>query len=233
MTVGFLSGWLASLPQEWIAGVDEGVFERAYSAHQSPGRHYHTWEHVLACVEQLRSTPCDSARAVFLALVFHDAVYVAGAPDNEAQSARLARVALSATGSVDEDELAIIERMILATRNHFASAAAPSSDEAALLDIDLSILGAPRPAYAAYARAIHDEWVPAAATEAAFTIGRLEFLRGVIGAPHIYRTPSAQQRWDESARANIAWEISELTSRQGMMGRALSAVRSVLPRRGA
>jgi len=232
MTVGSLSAWLAGLPHGWIAGVDEAAFERAHSAYQSSGRHYHTWEHVLACVEQLRSTPCENPRAVFLALVFHDAVYVAGAADNEERSARLARDVLSATGSVDEIELAHIERMILATQNHFASAAASSSDEATLLDIDLSILGAPRVAYAEYARAIHDEWVPAVASEAAFTIGRLEFLRGAVTAPRIYRTPSAQQRWDEAARANIAWEIGELTSHQGTMGRAMSAIRSLLPRRG-
>src|SRR5258706_16295203 len=89
------SAWIASLPRDWIAGVDVRALERAHSAYQSPGRHYHTWEHVLACVEHLRSMSCESPRTVFLALLFHDAVYVAGASDNEEQSARLAREVLS------------------------------------------------------------------------------------------------------------------------------------------
>jgi predicted metal-dependent HD superfamily phosphohydrolase len=213
-----------------MAGVDVGALERARAAYQSPGRHYHTWEHVLACVEHLRSTSCENPRAVFLALVFHDAVYVAGASDNEEQSARLAREVLSASGSLDAAELADIERMIRSTQHHHAHAGA-SADEMTLLDIDLSILAAPREEYARYARAIHDEWVPVPASDAAFRIGRVEFLRGMLAAPHVYLTGVAQQRWDQAARANMAWEVGELTSRQGMMERAVSTIRSLFARR--
>lgn len=233
MTGGALSNWIASLPREWTARLDAEAFERAHSAYQSPGRHYHTWEHVVACVEELRSTSCDNPRAVFLALVFHDAVYVAGAPDNEEQSARMAREVLSASGTVDGDALEAIERMILATKHHVASADGASADDARLIDIDMSILAAPRNAYMRYARAIQDEWVPVPASEAAFRIGRLEFLRGVLAAPHVYLTSAAQERWDQAARDNIAWEISELTERQGMMERAVSAIRSLVARPGA
>ena len=233
MTIEGLPGWIASLPRNWTAGVDEGALERAHSAYQSPGRHYHTWDHVLACIEHLRLTPCENSRAVFLALVFHDAVYVAGSSDNEEQSARLAREVLCATGSLADAELVNIERMILSTKHHHARAGAAGADDATLLDIDLSILAAPREAYGRYARAIHDEWVPLAVSASAFRIGRLEFLLGMLAAPHVYLTSVAQQRWDHAARANLEWEISELTKRQGVMERAVSAVRSLLKRRGA
>jgi predicted metal-dependent HD superfamily phosphohydrolase len=230
MTGGGLSSWIANLPRDWIAGVEADALERAHAAYGSPGRHYHTWGHVVACVEQLRSTPCENPRALFLALVFHDAVYVTGASDNEAQSAHLAREVLSASGSLDSDELAAIEEMILATKHHRARPGAVNDDEAILIDIDLSILAAPRAEYAQYARAIQDEWVPVPASEAAFRIGRLEFLRGILAAPQVYLTSAAQQRWDQAARANMAWEIGELTGRQGIMERVVSGLRSLVAR---
>ena len=233
MTDGALSTWIASLPRDWSAAVDAEVFEQAHSAYLSPGRHYHTWEHVVACVEELRSTSCDNPRVVFLALVFHDAVYVPGAPDNEERSARMAREVLSATGSVHVDELEAIERMILATKDHRAPPDGASEDEARLIDIDMGILAAPRSAYMRYARAIQDEWVPVPASEAAFRIGRLEFLRGVLSTPHVYLTTAARDRWDQAARDNIAWEIRELTERQSLMERAVSAIRSRVAGRGA
>jgi len=227
----FLSAWIAGLPRDWIAGVDLSVLERAHSAYQSPGRRYHTWDHVLACVEHLRSTSCENPHAVFLALVFHDAVYVAGSSDNEEASARLAHDVLSVSASFDSAELAGIERMILSTKHHRVSAGAANADEATLLDIDMSILAAPREEYARYARAIHDEWVPVPASDAAFRIGRLEFLRGTLSAPNIYLTSAAQQRWEHDARANMAWEIGELGEQQGRVERAASVVRSLFKER--
>ena len=63
---------------------------------------------------------------------------------------------------------------------------------------------------ARYTRAIHDEWVPSVASDEAFRVGRLAFLRGMLAAPHVFITTAAQQRWETAARANIAWEMGEL-----------------------
>jgi predicted metal-dependent HD superfamily phosphohydrolase len=218
MTNMSLSDWIASLPRDWTLGLDAALLDRARSAYQSAGRYYHTWEHVHACVEHLRSTPCEHPRLVFLALVFHDAVYVAGRGDNEEQSARLAREALSESGSLDDADLAAVERMILKTKNHHAHIGDATADEAAMLDIDLSILAAPRDEYARYARAIHDEWVPAAASDAAFRIGRLDFLRRLLAAPHVYLTPEGRRRWDAAAHRNLEWEMDQITSPPSPLG---------------
>src|SRR5436305_5797455 len=163
-----LSRWFDSLPDEWKRGLDRSVLERAYAAYQSPGRQYHNWSHVIACVQQLRTVRCERPRVLFLALLFHDAVYVAGRSDNEAQSARLARDVLGANPSLTPAELTAIEALILATKDHHARMGVADGDEATLLDIDLSILAAPREEYMRYARQIHDEWVPAAASDAEF-----------------------------------------------------------------
>src|SRR5262249_3930427 len=61
-------------------------------------RAYHNWTHVLDMIrwfhEVARDVGWQKPREVFLALLFHDAVYVAGAADNEERSARQAREAI-------------------------------------------------------------------------------------------------------------------------------------------
>lgn len=220
-----LSGWLAGVPREWVAGCGVSVFARARAAYESPVRQYHNWGHVESCVAKISSFACDHPRSIFLALVFHDAIYVAGQPDNELKSAELARRVLQAADCVSLDELDAVDRMIRATSNHLAHAATTDRDLAVLLDIDLSILGASLEDYARYARAIHDEYVPAATTDARFRIGRLEFLERTLASPSLFITRDAVQRWSARARENIAWEIQELKGEQGLVERAVSSLR--------
>jgi predicted metal-dependent HD superfamily phosphohydrolase len=217
-----------NVPSEWMDGCDARTIDRAKAAYETGGRHYHTWEHVVACVELLKTFPSAQPRIVFLALVFHDAIYVPGRSDNEQMSATLARDTLSALCDVTATELDGIERMILATRDHHALSGTLSADEAVILDLDLSVLGGSRDEYVRYAKAIHDEYVPAAATEAQFRIGRMEFLRRMLAMPNVFLTVEGRRRWDDAARANIAWEISELTARQGFLERWISAIRRVM-----
>ena len=218
-----LATWLASLPREWTAGCGAEIFARGREAYDAPPRPYHNWRHVEACVAELRPFPCDHPRSVFLALVFHDAVYVAGRTDNESNSAELARVVLDEC--VSQPEIEAIDRMIRATSNHHAHAASADRDLAVMLDIDLSILGASRDAYARYAQAIRDEFVPSATTDTRFRIGRIEFLEGMLASPRLFITDEGSRRWDAPARSNIAWEIDGLRREQGLVERAASALR--------
>ena len=101
-------------------------------------------------------------------------------------------------------------------------------DEAALLDIDLSILAAPRDEYMQYARQIRDEWVPAVATDAEFRMGRVAFLRRMLATPHVYLTDNGQRRWDEAARANMTWELDTLRKQQGRIEVIVSAIQRLI-----
>ncbi|MEO5813801.1 MAG: metal-dependent phosphohydrolase [Gemmatimonadaceae bacterium] len=179
-------------------------------------------------MERLRTFPSAEPRIVFLALVFHDAIYVPGRSDNEQASAALARDTLSSMCRVGGAELEAIERMIVATTDHHALAGTLSAHEAVILDLDLSILGASRDEYARYARQIHNEYVPAATTDARFRIGRAEFLQRMLTLPHVFLTAEGRRRWDDAARANIAWELAELTKQQGLVERLVSAARRVM-----
>ena len=65
-------------------------------------------------------------------------------------------------------------------------------DEKKMLDIDLSILGAPWQDYHKYMQGVRKEWCPSVVSNAAFRVGRMEFLRSVLeAAPKRVRvTPS-------------------------------------------
>jgi predicted metal-dependent HD superfamily phosphohydrolase len=204
-----VKGWLASLPGAWIDGCPESVFDSARAAYASPGRFYHTWDHVLDCVDKLRAMPCEAPRTIFLALVFHDAIYVAGRPDNEALSAELAMRTLRGATPLAPAELAEVERIILATRSHVPEPGA-TLDLRVALDIDMSILGASPGRYDTYAGDVRREYCPAVVTPAQFAAGRGEFLAKLLGPAPIFATEEGRARWEAPARANIARELESL-----------------------
>lgn len=193
---------------------------KAREPYRSAGRHYHTWSHVSACTDTLRSFPCATPQAVFLALVFHDAVYVPGAPDNEAASARLAGEALRVASRLSPERIALIQQCVLATASHLPDPGA-SPDVLGVIDIDMSILGADAATYDAYSEGVMLEYCPAVASRQAFIAGRLAFLRSLHRAPAIFHTAEGVRRWDAAARGNLRREIARLEIEQTFASRAL------------
>jgi predicted metal-dependent HD superfamily phosphohydrolase len=208
-----ITGWVRSLPFEWVQGCPEQVFYEAREAYRSPGRHYHTWAHVEDCIDKLRVMPVEAPRTVFLALVFHDAVYVPGRKDNEALSADLADDVLREHTAIPEAERNAIRKIVLATRNHVPEPGA-GRDLGTALDVDMSILGADRESYDAYVAGVRREYVPAAATEAEFKAGRAAFLTKLLTTRAMFTTDEGKMRWQAAARANVALELAELTQHE-------------------
>src|SRR5438477_2725832 len=99
-----IAEWLDKTPPEWWFDCDPQVITIARRLYDTPGRHYHTWSHIVACLEQCLALQFLSPRTVFLALLFHDAIYVAGKADNEHESARVADEALSHHSRIGSDE---------------------------------------------------------------------------------------------------------------------------------
>ena len=137
-------------------GVDAppGVIEQLMAAYSEPHRAYHTLEHISECFSQLESSGARAvdAGALELALRFHDAIYDTRAADNEARSAACARHALAELAPRTLDR---IDGLILVTK-HEAQPSTP--DEALLLDVDLSILGAQRERFDEYERQVRREY---------------------------------------------------------------------------
>ncbi|PVM91082.1 phosphohydrolase [Caulobacter radicis] len=179
------------------------------AAYQEAHRRYHTQAHIDDCLARLAAVDGlgDRERDLLVqAIWWHDAVYDPLRPDNEARSADLAREVLAAA-EAPETDIAEVERLILLTKGHTVE----TGDRlgALMVSIDLSILGAAPEAYAAYARAIREEY--AAVPDEIYRAGRARVLESFLAAPVLFPDPAFAKALDAQARRNLAAEIAELT----------------------
>jgi predicted metal-dependent HD superfamily phosphohydrolase len=201
--------WEAMAARAKWAGDTKAVWSELAAAYDGSGRHYHDLRHVLHCLrilDEVRSE-CEDADAVEAAIWFHDAVYDATRPDNEARSANLAERQLRALGAA-EPFVVRVHDLILDTRH---TAPPTSADGRWLVDIDLSILGAPAEDYDAYDPAIRREY--AHVPDAAYRLGRSSVLRSFLARTSIYLTEYFRERYEVTARENLARSIRSLIVR--------------------
>jgi predicted metal-dependent HD superfamily phosphohydrolase len=185
------------------------------AAYESPGRAYHNLEHVREVIRWFHEVGRDlgwrQSTEVFLALLFHDAVYVAGAPDNEERSAHLAREAIVQylpQSGIDAERVAQLIRL---TASHGSASPGEIDAEAALfLDCDMAILGASPDVFDQYEAAIAKEY--SAIPPELFRSGRRRFLERLIAADRIYLSDYFQQRLDVAARANLRRALERLAA---------------------
>jgi predicted metal-dependent HD superfamily phosphohydrolase len=201
------SRWLALWSRLGAQGHGIDVFQQLAASYAEPARFYHTAAHIVDCLTQLDWSRDLAVRPdqVEAALWFHDAVYVPGATDNEARSARMARSSLSAAeapGGVPQR----IATLILATTH----ADLPSDPDARLLcDIDLSILGRETAEFDRFERQIRQEyaWVP----EPMYRHARSEVLNGFLRRHSIYYTERFAERYERTARQNLERVLTALS----------------------
>lgn len=176
-----------------------------------PQRHYHTWDHIEALRQwfgQRRAHLHDPA-AVELAILFHDAVYDPTRTDNEAESARLLKDA-DLPGMSDAVRSRAV-RMIEATARHEVPEgldALDRSDMAEFLDMDLSILGAPRDVFDTYEQAIRREY--AFVPEPLYREARRGILQRFLERPALYFSDWGRATFEVRARENLAASVAAL-----------------------
>jgi predicted metal-dependent HD superfamily phosphohydrolase len=192
--------------------IGEALKTELSALYRQPGRHYHGLAHIKALLSLLHGYRADltDPEALEAAVWFHDAVYDSRRSDNEARSAALAAEKLAS--HVEPARLSRITAMIEATATH----ALPDLDEAAkgdaalFLDMDLSILGAPKAAFDSYEAAVRREyaWVD----DKAWRAGRAAVLKKFLARPHIFHTDAFRLRFEAGARKNIQRSIAALSS---------------------
>jgi predicted metal-dependent HD superfamily phosphohydrolase len=185
--------------------------ERAYS---EPHRAYHDLTHLDELGARFHELLAEGAwtrpREVFLALLFHDAVYVPGAGDNEQTSAALARGAIARHLDGVPVDVERVASLVVATARHGTLAPGDVDDEAALfLDIDMAILAAPEARFDAYDRGVRREY--AAVSDDDFARGRARFLRRLAGG-RVFLTDRLEAALGPAARANAARALARLGS---------------------
>jgi predicted metal-dependent HD superfamily phosphohydrolase len=193
---------LALSPKSLAAPSDLGdeLIKRYSESH----RVFHTTAHLLCVLEALDALSSDPL--LQLAAWFHDAIYQPGMPWNERRSARLANVRLARLG-VPQIERNMVAEAVLATRSHDAD----EPRYAALLDADLSVLGASDMQYQSYCAAIRAEY--AFIPLGAFLRGRLRFIEGMLAREAIYHTAPARSKFEDQARGNLERELHHLRER--------------------
>ncbi|TQU17967.1 hypothetical protein DB775_23835, partial [Xanthomonas perforans] len=140
---------------------------------------------------------------VWLAVLFHDAVYQPGRSDNEAQSALMAAEAIPRWWPQARVDVERVQALILLTARHGHVLPQDVDEDAALfLDCDMAILAAPAAVFDAYDQAIAEEYrghVPSVL----FRVNRRRFLAGVLKQPRIFLSDYFHTHYDTAARANL------------------------------
>lgn len=174
-----------------------------------PHRGYHDTEHLDELIALAGKHVPDLDDPEQLALLFHDAVYVPGAPpgDNEKLSALLMRATAATLGLRDID-LDRAARIVEATRH----AEPPPPEAARVCDLDLWRLAAPWEEFQRHTRGIRHENLHLFADETAFWKARANFLAGMLKRPFLYATPYFRERFEVAARDNLTRSIAQSPS---------------------
>jgi pantetheine-phosphate adenylyltransferase len=191
-------------------------FERLSGAggYGGPQRHYHNLDHLVHGLTEIRvwglNTGASQAALATLkkAFWFHDIVHGADAAaglSDEEQSARL--WLSSGLDPAAADDVAVLIR----ATDHFQTAAIAHPLKAAMVSIDLAILGQDDDVYDAYAQAIREEYrhVP----EPLYRAKRIEMLTHLHGKAEtgkLYADAYFTEHYNLPAMANMRREIDRL-----------------------
>ncbi|KRG32997.1 hypothetical protein [Psychrobacter sp. P11G3] len=189
------------------------LWQEIVTRYGEPQRAYHTLNHIeqllveFENIKQVLSEP----HIIALVLYYHDVIYDPTRSDNELKSAEFATDALSPYLSSEQYQQ--IHALIMMTANHQLDTLVDSdkyNDAAYLLDMDLSILGAPWPTYRQYAKAIRQEYKHVA--DDSYRDGRTAVLQGLLAHPKLYLTDHYYDQLETQARANIKRELTSLAA---------------------
>ncbi len=201
------SRWI-DLMKYFNLGDNQQTFAALVNAHAEKHRHYHTSEHINACLSHLDKvhTLAGNAQEIELALWFHDAIYHPYRGDNEIKSAQLAHQFLSDNG-VDNEVINCIEQLIMVTL-HTEADVSLTGDQALMVDIDLSILGSREGVYEIYEKNIRQEYrfVPFFL----YKKKRKEILQMFLDQSRIYHSDHFFDMFEKQARENISKAIRTL-----------------------
>jgi len=184
-----------------------GLIAELRDCYAQPPRAYHNFDHVREVLghydEVAREAGWNRPVEVFLALLYHDAIYEAGRKDNEARSAEFAQSAITRwLDGQGVDAARVAELIAMTARHGHWEPSVLDRDGALFLDCDMAILAAEPSRFDAYDKAIAQEYrgkLPAWM----FRHYRRRFLRGLLAAPRIFVSEVFHARCDAAARANL------------------------------
>lgn len=169
-------------------------------------RFYHTMDHIEAMLDGYAKYFGDITEAEYLAVLYHDIVYLPFAKGNEENSVGL----MNAHHKVyfyklKPEVLQAASDIILATKHD----GTPVSEAARrVVDLDMMILGKNEDVYKKYVANTRKEYSMYSDEE--WKVGRLQVLKAFMAMPCIFLTTVMYNQFEAKARINIQQEIHEL-----------------------
>lgn len=161
-----------------------------------PHRAYHNLRHIAEMLLQGRAFPLSAEQV--MAVWFHDAIYDPKSRTNEADSAELARRALTRLGW-NSARIELVAAIVLDTASHEPKR--PESEP--VLDLDLAVLAGKPDAYASYVAAVRCEY--AFVAEPDWRKGRREWAQRMLARERLFFTEWGRGL-EPAARRNLAGE---------------------------
>jgi predicted metal-dependent HD superfamily phosphohydrolase len=205
MSIDFAS-WRQAWQDAGVAQADEGLHRGVIACWSEPHRHYHTLQHLGECMTQFGEVRAmaEHAGEVALGLWFHDAFYEPRRDDNELRSADWASSCIAKAGAGAEVAQRV-HSLIMQTRHKIPP---EDADAQLLVDIDLSILGAPTQRFDESDLQVRAEYSHVA--DAAYREGRRAILQSFLARPRLYSTDYFHSRLEERARVNLQRALARL-----------------------
>ncbi len=181
-------------------------------AYSTPPRAYHSFAHVQDVLRHYGEVDAGPGwrqpAEPWVAVLYHDAIYMPGRRDNEKRSADLALEHIQQwLPDAGLNGARVAELIELTARHGSVSAGDLGTGPGALdamhfLDCDMAILGASADTFGAYDRGIAAEYagvLPAVV----FRFNRRRFLKSLLERDRIFLSEYFHERYDASARENI------------------------------
>ncbi|MGH8105153.1 MAG: HD domain-containing protein [Arenimonas sp.] len=188
--------------------VPAAMWAELEAAYQMPPRAYHSIQHVHEVIAHYRNVAATAGwqnpKEVYLAVLYHDAIYMAGRKDNETRSADMAVAAIAKYLGAESIDAAKVRHLIELTAKHgHLQTENLDQDSKLFLDCDMAILGSDSTQFQAYDKAIASEyrgktpgWM--------YQFYRRKFLKDLLDSSRIYLSDMFHEMYEAKARANIA-----------------------------
>ncbi len=183
---------------------DSAFLNEMEEHYTSKTRFYHNLFHIKEMlllylrIKHLLTNPAEA----YLAIVFHDIVYIPQSLENEKASYQFAQEYISRNLVFPEIELPRVEKMIECTGFHTKESHSFSGDEEIIMDMDIAILASEKFRLLEYERQIFQEY-STIMTKQEYQKKRLEFFQALLKKRHIFSSSYFFSRYEESAQRNL------------------------------
>ncbi len=174
---------------------------------------YHNSNHIQDMLDIAEKYDCKLTLGQFLAILYHDCIYIPGAKDNEEQSVKsmYQQINIVSMSFYKRNEIAIAKQIILDTKNHIQSI----EESKLVIDLDLVSLGYEPKIFSECRDAIYNEYRKAYINKSdkefdiLFHEGTISFGEEMLKRDSIYCTELFRNVYEKKATINLLKMVND------------------------